>query len=60
VADEPADADPGAVEAAGQDGDVTVPAAASRSAAAAPRPVIRTQRVAGGAQRRPGAKKKRR
>ena len=50
--DEPAgpDTDAGDVE---QDGGVTVPAAA-------PRPVVRQQRVAGNAQRRPGAKKKRR
>jgi preprotein translocase subunit SecF len=51
-------------EAADQDGDgVTVPAAPPRTASAeprAPRPVARQQRVTGGGQRRPGAKKKRR
>ena len=58
-ADEPADADADMDvtdgEAPDEDGDVTVPAAA-------PRPVVRQQRVTGGAQRRPGpnAKRKRR
>ena len=51
--DETAAADPDAGDVTEQDGGVTVPAAA-------PRPVIRQQRVAGNAQRRPGAKKKRR
>jgi preprotein translocase subunit SecF len=49
--DEPAG--PDTVDGTEQDGGVTVPAAA-------PRPVIRQQRVAGNPQRRPGAKKKRR
>ena len=57
AADEPVDVDDDMddAEATDQDGDVTVPAAA-------PRPVVRQQRVTGGAQRRPGtnAKKKRR
>jgi preprotein translocase subunit SecF len=57
AADEPEDVDVDVDdgEATDQDGDVTVPAAA-------PRPVVRQQRVTGGAQRRPGtnAKKKRR
>lgn len=39
---------------------MAVPAAASRGREAPPRPVTRQQRVTGGAQRRPGAKKKRR
>ena len=60
VDDEPADADADeADEADEQDNGVAVPAAA-RSADAAPRPVVRQQRVTGSAQRRPGPKKKRR
>ncbi len=51
--DVPAGPDTDAGDVTEQDGGVTVPAAA-------PRPVIRQQRVAGNAQRRPGAKKKRR
>jgi preprotein translocase subunit SecF len=47
-----ANADANDGEAADQDGDVTVPAAA-------PRPVVRQQRVTGSAQRRPGANQKR-
>ena len=56
---EPADdEDQDAVEA---DGDgVAVPAAAARTGDTPPRPVTRQQRVTGGTQRRPGAKKKRR
>ncbi len=48
-------------EAAEQDAadGVAVPAAA-RTGDTPPRPVIRQQRVTGGTQRRPGAKKKRR
>ena len=57
--DEPVDTDAEAGEADERDTGVAVPAAA-RSADAAPRPVTRQQRVTGGAQRRPGAKKKRR
>jgi preprotein translocase subunit SecF len=57
AADEPADPDTGAGvdddESTDTGGDVTVPAAP-------PRPVVRQQRVTGAAQRRPGAKKKRR
>ena len=52
--------DPDAGDGGRQDGGVTVPAAAAPGDTAAPRPVIRQQRVAGNAQRRPGAKKKRR
>ncbi len=61
VADPP-DEDTDADEAAGQDGGdgVAVSAAAPRSGDAAPRPVARQQRVTGSAQRRPGARKKRR
>jgi preprotein translocase subunit SecF len=59
VDEEPADMDAQAGEAAEQDTGVAVPAAA-RSADVPPRPVVRQQRVTGGAQRRPGAKKKRR
>jgi hypothetical protein len=55
VADPADDADAEVLAEAGAD-DVTVPAAA----APAPRPVTRQQRVTGNAQRRPGAKKKRR
>jgi len=51
--DEPAGPDQETGDVTEQDGGVTVPAAA-------PRPVIRQQRAAGNAQRRPGAKKKRR
>jgi preprotein translocase subunit SecF len=61
TADEPADQDLGpddAVEAGG-DG-VAVPAAAAKTGGTPPRPVTRQQRVTGGTQRRPGAKKKRR
>ena len=58
--DEFDDVDSDTAEATEQDGGVSVPAAASRSADAAPRPVVRQQRVTGNAQRRPGAKKKRR
>ena len=57
--DESVDTDQEAGEAEEQDSGVTVTAAA-RSADAAPRPVVRQQRVTGTAQRRPGAKKKRR
>jgi preprotein translocase subunit SecF len=58
---EPDDGPPEADEAVQQDGDgVAVPAAAARARDAAPRPVVRQQRVTGSAQRRPGAKKKRR
>ncbi len=57
--DQPADTDAEAGEADERDTGVAVPAAA-RSADAAPRPVTRQQRVTGGTQRRPGAKKKRR
>ena len=59
VDDEPVDTDATADEADEQDTGVAVPAAA-RSADAAPRPVVRQQRVTGSAQRRPGPKKKRR
>ena len=59
VDDEPVDTDAAADEADEQDTGVAVPAAA-RSADAAPRPVVRQQRVTGAAQRRPGPKKKRR
>jgi preprotein translocase subunit SecF len=61
VADPP-DEDTDADEAAGRgSGDgVAVSAAAPRSGDAAPRPVARQQRVTGSAQRRPGARKKRR
>jgi preprotein translocase subunit SecF len=61
VADPP-DEDTDADEAAGRgSGDgVAVSAAAPRSSDAAPRPVARQQRVTGSAQRRPGARKKRR
>jgi preprotein translocase subunit SecF len=58
--DDLTDMDSDAAEVTEQDGGVAVPAAASRSADAAPRPVVRQQRVTGSAQRRPGAKKKRR
>jgi preprotein translocase subunit SecF len=51
--DEPAGPDQETGDVTEQDGGVTVPAAA-------PRPVIRQQRAVGNAQRRPGAKKKRR
>jgi len=48
-------------EATGPDNGVAYSAAAARAGdAAAPRPVSRQQRVTGSAQRRPGAKKKRR
>jgi len=57
--DAPADTDAQADDADERDTGVAVPAAA-RSADAAPRPVTRQQRVTGAAQRRPGAKKKRR
>jgi preprotein translocase subunit SecF len=57
--DEPVDTHAEAGEADEQDTGVAVPAAA-RSADSAPRPVTRQQRVTGGTQRRPGAKKKRR
>jgi preprotein translocase subunit SecF len=63
-ADEPADVDD---EPAGQDDDgVAFSGASARTAdpgagsASTPRPVTRQQRVTGSAQRRPGAKKKRR
>jgi len=57
--DDPVGTDAAADEGEEQDAGVAVPAAA-RSADTPPRPVIRQQRVTGGAQRRPGAKKKRR
>ena len=47
-------------EAPGTGDGVAVPAAATRSGDTSPRPVSRQQRVTGGTQRRPGAKKKRR
>jgi preprotein translocase subunit SecF len=57
----PADQDQDPDEAAGQDAvdGVAVPAAA-RAGDTPPRPVSRQQRVTGGTQRRPGARKKRR
>jgi preprotein translocase subunit SecF len=62
VLDDDTDADTGGAEVTGQDdGGVAVSAAAARGGdGAAPRPVARQQRVTGGTQRRPGAKKKRR
>lgn len=59
---EPAGPDPDPDDAAGLDSDdgVAVSATAARTGDTAPRPVTRQQRVTGGAQRRPGAKKKRR
>jgi preprotein translocase subunit SecF len=59
---EPADRDQDTDDRAEQDaGDgVAVPAAAARTGDTPPRPVTRQQRVTGGTQRRPGAKKKRR
>jgi preprotein translocase subunit SecF len=57
--DQPADTDAEAGDPGERDTGVAVTAAA-RSADAAPRPVARQQRVTGGTQRRPGAKKKRR
>jgi hypothetical protein len=49
-------------EAAEQDSDdgMAVPAAAARTGDTPPRSVTRQQRVTGGTQRRPGARKKRR
>jgi preprotein translocase subunit SecF len=59
---EPADRDPETDEAAERDADdgVAVSAAAARAGDTPPRPVTRQQRVTGGAQRRPGTRKKRR
>ncbi len=59
---EPADHGQDTDDRADQDaGDgVAVPAAAARTGDTPPRPVTRQQRVTGGTQRRPGAKKKRR
>jgi preprotein translocase subunit SecF len=58
---EPADLDPDTDDAAEQDsGDGIAVSASARAGDSPPRPVTRQQRVTGGAQRRPGAKKKRR
>jgi preprotein translocase subunit SecF len=59
---ESADQDQDQDEAAEQDSDdgMAVPAAAARTGDTPPRAVTRQQRVTGGTQRRPGAKKKRR
>jgi preprotein translocase subunit SecF len=57
---EPADQDTDDGAERGSGDGVAVPAAASRTGDTPPRPVTRQQRVTGGTQRRPGAKKKRR
>ncbi|HEY0932538.1 MAG TPA: protein translocase subunit SecF [Trebonia sp.] len=64
-ADEPAGLERAEAGDSGGDDDIPVSAAASRNGASpvgggAPRPVTRQQRVTGGPQRRPGARKKRR
>jgi preprotein translocase subunit SecF len=61
-ADQDQDEDQDLDEAAEQDGGdgVAVPAAAARTGDTPARPVTRQQRVTGGTQRRPGARKKRR
>lgn len=60
VDDVPPEADDESADTAEQDDGVAVAAAAARSADAAPRPVVRQQRVTGGTQRRPGPTKKKR
>ena len=57
---EPADQDQDETAEHDSDDGMAVPAAAARTGDSPPRPVTRQQRVTGGTQRRPGARKKRR